>query len=53
LELKNAMRVLFEANLLENSWGGFTQTGYSIVLTPVNQSDRCPVCRVNDVTIRH
>ena len=51
-ELKNAIRVLFEANLLENTWGGFTQTGYSILLTPFNQLDRCPVCRVNDVTIR-
>ena len=51
-ELKNAIRVLFEANLLENSWGGFSQTGYSILLTAVNQSGRCPVCRVNDVTIR-
>jgi hypothetical protein len=51
-ELKNASHVLFEANLLENSWGGFSQTGYSILLTPVNQSDRCAVCRVNDITIR-
>lgn len=51
-ELKNAIRVLFEANLLENSWGGFSQTGYSILLTAVNQSGRCPVCRVNDVTVR-
>lgn len=51
-ELKSAIRVLFEANLLENTWGGFSQTGWSILLTPVNQSDRCPVCRVNDVTIR-
>src|SRR5260221_1188775 len=51
-ELKNGLRVLFEANLLENSWGGFSQTGYSILLTAVNQSGKCPVCRVNDVTIR-
>jgi hypothetical protein len=51
-ELKSAIRVLFEANLLENSWGGFSQTGYSILLTAVNQSGKCPVCRVNDVTIR-
>jgi hypothetical protein len=51
-ELKSAIRVLFEANLLENSWGGFSQTGYSILLTAANQSGRCPVCRVNDVTIR-
>src|SRR6202167_239561 len=52
LELKSAIRVLVEANLLENTWGGFNQTGFSILLTAVNQSDRCPVCRVNDVTIR-
>jgi hypothetical protein len=51
-ELKNAMRLLFEANLLENSWGGFTQTGFSILLTPKNQSNKCPVCRVNDITVR-
>ena len=51
-ELKSAVRVLFEANLLENTWGGFSQTGWAILLTPVDQSDRCPVCRVNDVTIR-
>jgi hypothetical protein len=46
------MRVLVEANLLENSWGGFSQTGYSILLTPKSQGNQCPVCRVNDVTIR-
>jgi hypothetical protein len=51
-ELKNAARVLFEANLLENTWGGFSQNGYSILLSPANQSDRCPSCRVNDVTLR-
>jgi hypothetical protein len=55
-ELKNAQRVLFEGNVLENSWGGFTQTGFSIVLTPRNQStgkeNVCPLCRVTDVTIR-
>jgi hypothetical protein len=51
-ELKSAVRVLFEANLLENTWGGFSQTGFSILLTAVNQADRCPLCRVNDVTLR-
>jgi hypothetical protein len=51
-ELKNAMRLLFEANLLENSWGGFSQTGFSILLTPKNQSNKCPACRVNDITVR-
>jgi hypothetical protein len=52
-ELKNAQRVLFEGNILENCWGGFTQTGFSIVLTPANQGGRCPECRVTDVTIRY
>ena len=52
-ELKNAQRVLFEGNLLENSWGGFTQTGFSIVLMPANQGGHCPECRVTDITIRY
>lgn len=52
-ELKNAQRVLLEGNLLENSWGGFSQNGYAILLTPKNQSGRCPLCRVTDVTIRY
>jgi hypothetical protein len=58
LELKNAIRVLIEANLMENTWGGFSQSGYSILLTPKNQhtlggSDICPLCQVTDVTIRY
>jgi hypothetical protein len=52
-ELKNAQRVLFEGNVLENNWGGFTQTGFSILLTPKNQNNLCPLCRVTDVTIRY
>jgi len=58
LELKNAIRVLVEANLMENSWGGFSQTGYGILLTPKNQhsqsgSNVCPLCQVTDITIRY
>jgi hypothetical protein len=58
LELKNAIRVLIEANLMENSWGGFTQKGHGILLTPKNQHTRsgdnvCPICQVTDVTIRY
>ena len=57
LELKNAMRVLVEANLMENTWGGFTQSGYALLLTPKNQHTRhgnvCPKCQVVDVTIRY
>ncbi|HEY6301522.1 MAG TPA: hypothetical protein VIX14_00525 [Terriglobales bacterium] len=52
-ELKSGIRVLFEANLLENSWGGFSQTGFSILLMPVNQSGKCPKCAVTDVTLRY
>jgi len=57
-ELKNGQRVLFEGNILEGSWGGFSQTGFSILLTPKNQSGQnntaiCPICRVTDVTIRY
>jgi hypothetical protein len=56
-EMKNAQRVLFEGNILENSWGGFSQTGYGIVLTPKNQQwgqiSICPDCQVLDITIRN
>jgi len=53
LELKNAARVLVEANLMENCWGGFSQTGYGILLTPKNSYGLCPLCQVTDVTIRY
>ena len=52
-ELKNAQRVLFEDNLLENVWGGFSQGGFSILLSPKNQNNQCPACRVTDITIRN
>jgi hypothetical protein len=58
-ELKNAERVLFEGNVMENSWGGFSQKGFSIVLSPMNQDGGrgtiglCPICAVTDVTIRY
>jgi len=53
LELKSAVRVLIEANLLENSWGGFSQRGFSLLLSVRSQSSRCPSCRVNDITVRY
>ena len=52
-ELKNAQRVLFEGNILENVWGGFTQAGYSVVLTPKTQNGVCIPCQVTDITIRY
>jgi hypothetical protein len=56
-ELKNAQRVLFEGNVLENSWGGFSQTGFGILLGPKNQAigpiNVCPSCLVTDITVRN
>jgi hypothetical protein len=53
LELKNAQRVLFEGNILEYAWGGFSQSGFGILLTPKNQNGVCPLCQVTDITIRY
>jgi hypothetical protein len=58
LELKNAVRVLIEDNLMENVWGGFSEPGYAILVTPKNQHTKrkgnvCPICEVTDVTIRY
>ena len=53
LELKNAQRVLFEGNLLEDVWGGFTQSGFSVVLTPKTQGGVCMPCQVTDITVRY
>jgi hypothetical protein len=52
-ELKNAQRVLFDGNLLDNSWGGVGQMGFALVLTPRNQNSQCPLCRVTDITLRN
>ena len=57
LELKNATRVLIEGNVFENVWGGFSQFGAHILLTPKNQAqgsqNLCPICSVTQVTIRY
>ncbi len=58
LELKNAVRVVIENNLMENVWGGFGESGDAILLTPKNQHSKsgdniCPICEVTDVTIRY
>jgi|HubBroStandDraft_1064217.scaffolds.fasta_scaffold00014_91 hypothetical protein len=60
LELKNAVRVLAEDNLMEDVWGGFSQTGFALLLNPSNQTtqtvpviDVCPTCEVTDVTVRY
>lgn len=51
-ELKNAKRVLLDSNIMENTWGGFTQVGFAIVLTP-KADGKCTICQVTDVTIRY
>jgi hypothetical protein len=52
-ELKNATRVLIEGNIFENSWGGFSQEGPGVLLTPANQSNQAPNAKVTDVTMRY
>jgi Putative Ig domain len=54
LELKNAQRVLFEGNVLEHTWPGFTQHGVAIVLTALSQGAAGnPNATVADITIRY
>ncbi len=57
-ELKNAKRIVLDGNIMENSWGGFSQVGFAILITPKNQagnngSNLCPICQVTDVTVRN
>jgi hypothetical protein len=51
-EVKNAQRVLLEGNIFENTWGGFSQTGFGILFTPKNQNNHCPACKTTDITLR-
>ena len=58
IELKNAQRLLIDGNIMEDAWGGFSQVGFAIVLTPKSQAgpngtNLCPDCQVTDVTIRN
>lgn len=56
-EIKNAVRVLFEGNILENTWGGFSQFGYAVGIGPKNQAkgnrNVCPTCQATDITLRY
>jgi hypothetical protein len=47
-ELKNAQRALIEGNRMEYSWGGYSQDGAAILLTP-----RGAWAHTNDITIRY
>jgi len=53
-ELKNAQRVLFEGNVLENAWSGFTQHGQSILIEGANPNHNAIYSSISvmDVTIR-
>jgi hypothetical protein len=50
-ELKNARRVVIEHNLLEHNWQA-AQSGFAILLTPINQDGRAPWSVVADVAFR-
>lgn len=52
-ELKDGVRTFMEGNIFENSWGGFSQTGYAVLLSPKNQIGNCPLCYVGDVIMRY
>jgi hypothetical protein len=52
-ELKSADRVWFEANLGENVWGGFSQNGHPLLLTPANTTGSPVQARVTDTTVRY
>ncbi len=52
VEFKNAQRVLLDGNVIQNIWPS-GQAGYVLVITPRNQSGKCPWCVVQDLTISH
>ena len=54
-ELKNAQRLLFEGNILEYNWPGFTQHGAAILLTALSQGGTTgnPNATVADITLRY
>lgn len=57
VEMKNSVRILFEGNVSQNSWGYHQdQQGAAYFLTPRNHITGglpdCPICIVTDVVIR-
>lgn len=48
-ELKNAERVVFDGNVLENNWIQADQQGFAVNISPRNQSGGCPWCRIHHV----
>ena len=51
-ELKNAVRVLADGNVFENTWQA-AQDGTAIVMKSVNQQGGCSWCGTTDVTFRN
>jgi hypothetical protein len=51
-ELKNAKRVLFEGNVLENSWVN-AQNGVAIIFQALTDNNTAPWTTVQDVTVRY
>jgi hypothetical protein len=51
-ELKNARRLLIEANVFENNWVA-AQNGFAILFTPRNQDGSAPWSVVEDVWFRY
>lgn len=54
-ELKTGKRVLFEGNILENSWADLPigQSGYAILLTVRTENGKAMQADVSDITIQH
>ena len=52
VETKNAKRILFEGNVIENVWA-HAQVGYGFVLKPANQDGSCTWCTSQDLIIRN
>jgi len=57
IEFKNAQNVLVFANEWDNVWGGFSQNGNCVTITPKNQaqgsSNLCPQCVTENITERY
>jgi hypothetical protein len=50
LEFKNGRRALIEENLLENTWVGYDQSSFAILLTVRTESRAMPWAVVEDIT---
>ena len=51
MEFKNAQRVLVEGNVFDTNYGD-SQNGFSLLITPRNQSGTAPWCVTQDITFR-